>query len=399
MPVDRERIEEGDPKRKTPNPDPLTSLHGTTLAIAFDVDSPMEDGTFSFPENPGDMTGLPLLAKENPFHQTSRTGDPPHHLPPTSVVYSRAVFPKLSISLKSLLSNLLPALVDKVKANPAEYLAIVPFGAGKKFNADNPFASLRITEFIKSLGYDHKGVSVAKASHLREPSSEFDTPWIYFLIGAKGELHQFLVWQQTFAINPHLAFSVVPFDSNSRSWIIAFITGDFVANDATAKNQALGVIKHTLWNLPNFRRLANQCLAAANIPGSAAERAFLVTKTFDLCFAPLSCDDPPMWALTGKPITEDDDIHREYLKIIRDTTYLVGMHKLDLGKSWIDCVWCKMDTHPAHHCSWPQMQEWIGPKPVRDPRLDRKVIAKTATRGSHSRGGRGAKRARGSHRS
>jgi hypothetical protein len=73
-----------------------------------------------------------------------------------------------------------------------------------------------------------------------------------------------------------------------------------------------------------------------------------------------------MWVLTGKPIIEDDALHREYLKIIRETTYLVGMHKLDLDKSWIDCVWCKMDTHPAQHCSWPQMQEWIGPKPTRD---------------------------------
>jgi len=45
-----------------------------------------------------------------------------------------------------------------------------------------------------------------------------------------------------------------------------------------------------------------------------------------------------------KPITADDSLHHQYLRIIRGATYFVGMYKLEVGKHWLDCVWCKSDT-------------------------------------------------------
>ncbi len=51
-----------------------------------------------------------------------------------------------------------------------------------------------------------------------------------------------------------------------------------------------------------------------------------------------------MWILMEKPITADDSLHHQYLRIIRGATYFVGMYKLEVGKHWLDCVWCKSDT-------------------------------------------------------
>ena len=309
----------------------------------------------------------------------------PPNLPPisTGIPFTRKAFPKVALPFKSLTANLHPDLVEMIKLNPSEYLAIIPFGAGKKFNEENPMAGALFTEFIKTLGLDLGGLSIAKATPALPPRSDFDAPWIYILEGGSESLRNFLLWQQTLAATPKIAFSVVPFDLSLHSWVIANISGDIVSDDPKVICRALGVIKKKLWHDQDFRRITYQCLTAMGIQASSTACAFYTTLTFDIHYAPNLVKDAaaPMWILMGKPITTDTTLHQQYLRIIRNATYFVGMHKLEINKRWLDCVWCKSDTHPAHQCPLPQMDDWLGPKPNRDERLD---IHPSSSKGSNN---------------
>jgi len=263
-------------------------------------------------------------------------------------------------------------LVNTIKMNPTDYLVIIPFGASKKFNEDHPMAGALYTELIKTFGFDLEGLTIAKPMPTTALKSDFGAPWVYILKEGSNDLQSFLLWQQTFAAKSKIAFSVVPFDTSPQSWIIANISSDAVSKDPKVMNRALGVIKKNLWLNQDFRRVANRCLTKMGTFVSPAECAVRVTETFDLYFMPNLTNDEaaPMWILMGKPIMRDNDLHRQYLCIIRGATYFLGMHKLEFEKRWLDCVWCKCDTHPAHQCPLPKMDDWLGPKLTRDERLD-----------------------------
>jgi len=273
-------------------------------------------------------------------------------------------------------------------------------------------AGALFTKFIKTLGLDLGDLAIARATPASAPKTDFDAPWIYILEGGSDVLRSLLLWQQTFVVNPTVAFSVVPFDLSTRSWVIANISGDFVSDDPKKMCRGLGVIKETMWNNRDFRWITNQCLATAGVTTTPLECAFRVTQSFDLFYV-ANCTngvDAPMWILMGKPITADDSLHRQYLRIIRGATYFIGMYKLEVEKRWLDCVWCKSDTHPGHQCQIPQIDSWLGPRPNCEVHQDMHPSAfKGATKrssGTHlasngqngDRGhGRGRGRGRGNH--
>ena len=211
---------------------------------------------YALPDDPANMEGLPLNRNENPFYMISCEGGAPCY-PPTTVSFTRAPFPKVVIPFKSLIANLHPDLVNTIKMNPTDYLAIIPFGAGKKFNEDHPMAGALYTEFIKTFGLDLKGLTIAKPMPTTALKSDFGAPWVYILKGGSNDLQSFLLWQQTFAAKSKIAFSVVPFDTSPQSWIIANILSDAVSKDPKVMNRALGVIKKNLWLNQDFRRVAN----------------------------------------------------------------------------------------------------------------------------------------------
>jgi hypothetical protein len=130
-----------------------------------------------------------------------------------------------------------------------------------------------------------KEANIARGAPQHKPKGEFDPPWVYILADASAKLKAYLLWQQTFATPSSLAFNVVPFDRSSRSWVIMNLSGDPIANDIKAMHNALGAIKGTLWKSEDFRRITNQCLAAADVGGSASQRAFMVTQTYDLRYS------------------------------------------------------------------------------------------------------------------
>lgn len=331
----------------------------------------------------------------NPSIQSTQRGDEPHS-PNVSITFTKAVFPRIVLPYSKLIANLDKHIVDLIDANPDDYLAIVPFGAGNSYYTEHPRANNDILTFIKSLGIGENPVnlSLAKASPRNKANSkrDFEKPWSMILSGASSEMRSYLLWQQTFAAHPELTFSVLPFDKSLQSWVIMNISGDAVVNTPQAKALALGAIKHTLWHDSKFRSLADRCLAAQKVVGSTSARAHQATTSFDLTFIEShdsSGNEAPIWQLTGKPITDDPTAHQLFINLIRQQKYYVGLHLLLIDKRMVECVWCKSNTHPGHACPLPKVEDWLGPKPDNAARFQQRVEA------NHKQGGRGSKRGRG----
>jgi hypothetical protein len=351
---------------------------------------------YVLPLDPEDMTDLPTCAEENPINHKSQRGQAPTQPQLTSTPFTRAIFPRITIPLSTLLTNLDEELVKVVTEAPEDYLAIVVFGAGSKYFREHPNANLDVLRFVKSLGFPDTEVTVAKPAPKNKPNQkrDFDKPWTMIMAGAGNELKNFLLWHQTFAVTPSLAFNVLPFDGITQSWVVMNISGNAVKNSEAAKKTALGVIKSKLWYNTRFRAITDRCLAAQGLGESTAERAYLVTKTYDLTYIETKDgqgDDAPIWQLTGKPITTDPARHREYLNVVRNIRYLVGVHFLEIEKRFVDCAGCKSDTHPAHMCPLPNVEDWMGPIPDNAERFLKRIEGTSDRKGKGSASRRGGK--------
>lgn len=351
---------------------------------------------FIFP-NAYDMTDLPTNADENPIHHKSQRGDDPTLPQLTSIPFTRAIFPRVTIPFSTLVANLDEKLVKIVTDAPDDYIAIVVFGAGSKYFREFPTANLEVQRFIKSLGLPDQAITIGKPAPKNKPNQkrDFEKPWTMIMAGASPELKSFLLWHQTFAVTSTLAFNALPFDKEIQSWVIMNISGDAVTDSQAAKEQALGVIKSHLWFNSKFRAFADRCLASLGVGESTAERAYLVTKSYDLTFIKTKDsqgNEAPIWQLTGKPITTDPERHREYLGIVRSERYLVGIHFLEIEKRFVDCAGCKSDTHPAHMCPFPKIEDWMGPTPDNVERFLKRTEGSSEKKGKTSsprRGGKG----------
>lgn len=357
---------------------------------------------FEFPDDAGDMTDLPTHRKENPHLQRSQSSTivkkPTHRPPINAMQFTTAPFPRLIIPYKDLVATMdenIKQVIDDEKGN---YLAIVPFGAGRKHDREHGANFKKnLTDFLLSLGFQTDAFDIAQVIPKTKTgrSNDFDKPWIWILDCLSKHLWGFMLWYQTFAVRPELTFSVIPFKENLKSWVITNITGGAVRDVESRKDEALGVIKKTLWHNEAFRRIVNDCLAEKKVEGSIDERAFMATTSYELFFIEnkdASGLDVPVWLLMGKPITEDEEKHREYLRIIRTTKFFVGLHALLLEKKFVNCVWCKSDTHPGHNCPLPKVEDWNGPKPATVERPKNNEGEKKPFRqnaGRPKRGGRG----------
>jgi hypothetical protein len=330
------------------------------------------------PPDPRDMTGLPTNADENPHLHTSQRGPAPTkpsgHLP-----FTDAVFPRIVIQMEHLLANVAKQQSDIIKASSNDYIAIIPFGAGNRFFDSQPKASQHILEFLNGLDFgtlDSDG-NARQALELITPDAldkggekghtkEFVKPWAMFLANAATDIRNYLLWQQTFPISRDIVFHALPFDKNLMTWVITDLSGDSVKDDDEAKKEALGAIKEALWKDPSFCRMATKLLQVAGVyANSSVEYAVIATRSFSLMYIETgdkTNTHAPVWLLLGKPLTTDRDQHREYVGYVRKTKFFVKLHPLRTQRRWIDCVWCKADTHCGHSCLFPKVDEgWLGP--------------------------------------
>jgi hypothetical protein len=337
------------------------------------IHQPSASAVFHFPDDPADMTDLPTDRDENPHlhvSQSTAVGSKPSYSPPVNAMqFTRASYPRTIIPYRDLTGNLDDNIKKAIDEEKGNYLAILPFGAGSRYNKEFGLnLKKNLTDFLLSLGFKIEAFDIAQVVPRTKAgrTSDFDKPWIWILECQSKRLRTYLLWYQTFAIRPDLTFTVVPFNKQLKSWVITNITGGAVRDDPQKIAEALGEIKRTLWHNEAFRRIVNDCMAERKVEGSIDERALLATKSYELFFVAnkdASGAEVPMWLLTGKPITENEEKHKDYLKVIRSTKFFVGIHALLLEKKFVNCVWCKSDTHPGHACLLPQVEDWNGPKP------------------------------------
>ncbi|KAF7333827.1 hypothetical protein MVEN_02339600 [Mycena venus] len=338
----------------SPTPTPLTSQTRAPashypFAPPAKIQATMKTPTFIMP-NPESMVGLPTKADENPHIQTTQDDPEPDVLPNVDLLptpFTFGIFPRVVITQGLLLQNMAKSQADPIKANPGEYLAVVPYNAGKKFYEDNPHANRETKAFIESLAtgtIDVSGIDIALPIAYHKPKRDSDGPWPMILTGAKADLARFLTWHQTFSVTRRLTFNVVPFDPDVESWVIMNISGDAVHEGDDANT------------------------FSATVPGSARQRVVYATQTFDLTFIPTQDArgvDAPIFQLTGKPITKDPALHRQWLALIRNVPggYVVNMHALIIEKRFVECTGCKNKTHPGHSCPMPLADGWLGVVP------------------------------------
>ncbi|KAG6875549.1 hypothetical protein C0992_003376 [Termitomyces sp. T32_za158] len=351
--------------------------------------------------NPFDMTDLPKDSDDNPNLQLTQRGPEPPVLPTiNSTPFTQATYPQLAIPFERLIANLDPVLVEKVSSKTSQYLAVLPFGAGASLFAASPSINVEILNFLVTLGIQENltALALAKARWRSKPKgkSDFQTPWTLILSGFSKDLGKYLVWQQTFAVSTMLTFSVVPFDKDLCSWMIMNISGDAVKPGSEAETHALGTIKSTLWQNTRFRTAANAAMSASNVPGSTNERTLKVTESFCLAYIEshnAQGEFAPIWQLTGRPVTNNPDLHKAVIEAIQAPHYWLSTHLMEIGKRFVKCSWCKADTHPAHACPLPKTPDWAGPKPDNAERFKKRHEHPQSN--SNFRGRRGRGRGRG----
>ncbi|KAF8059883.1 hypothetical protein FPV67DRAFT_1674377 [Lyophyllum atratum] len=334
----------------------------TSTPTAFTFKMPLI--VYVYPD-PFSMVDLPADEELNPYIQTSQRGEMEHTPAGNATPFTRSVFPRVVIPYKLLVANLDVHIVKKIEESPPDtYLAVSSLsslGIGA-----NP--ELTIARAVPRGKIDQK--------------RDFERPWAMVLEGASDELKEFLIWQQTFAVSRDLAFSVVPFDKDLKSWVIMNISGDVVQPGEAAMHKALGGIKKVLWHDLRFRAIADK---------------FCATKPFNLTY--IESDNAqgthaPIWQLTGRPLSSNPDVQEAFLNNVRNHRYWVGIHMLVIDQRLVNCVWCKSDTHPAHACPFPKVNDWLSPASTAASKALAQIDGSSA-RGRGRGRGRGNGRGRG----
>ncbi|KAJ7231632.1 hypothetical protein C8J57DRAFT_1533513 [Mycena rebaudengoi] len=155
------------------------------------------------------------------------------------------------------------------------------------------------------------------------------------------------------------------------------LSGDGVKNSKKIMANMLGIIKRECWGNVAWVNHTDNCLSKAGIPGSSREHAVLATKSFQLKFIDTNNgkgDTAPIYQLTGKPVSTDNDMQTRWIALTKAIPYMVGLNRLETTKHFVNCVWCKNPTHPGHQCPLPRTDNWYGPIPpppvIKTPRMD-----------------------------
>ncbi|KDQ62218.1 hypothetical protein JAAARDRAFT_189569 [Jaapia argillacea MUCL 33604] len=230
--------------------------------------------------------------ENNPHLQTSQRGKKPKaFLKDYPTEFTHAVFPRTIILFDELVGGIAKHQLDIINQAPDDYLAVIIYGAGASFFTLNPNIHLSIKNFITSLNITDS----TSPDNTPEPINKLDVdmpvskmklkklygkPWTLILSGTSPATREYLLWQQTFAVNPKLTFSVIPFDRSLCSWVIMNLSGDAVKEGC--ENEILTIVKRELWASGNFRGFASQTLEKAGIPGSPSERTVHATNTLTI---------------------------------------------------------------------------------------------------------------------
>lgn len=126
----------------------------------------------------------------NPHIQKAGEADIPTLPPVSKTQFTRVEFPHVVIPLANLTCNLAEEQVNQIKQAPDNHIAIVPFGAGRKFYDENPMSRQQILEILKAFGFNRNEdlELVAPIPCTQNKNHKFKGPWPMLLKNASADL-------------------------------------------------------------------------------------------------------------------------------------------------------------------------------------------------------------------
>lgn len=337
----------------------------------------------------------------DPHRKLTRDSETAPPIPKSRVAYTDAVFQRLYIPLDTLLDNLRDEQSAQIRACPEEFLAVIPYGAGAALLKENKHLNRDYLAFLRTFRFadteladsmdealaaiievgspeqveaslrvqdaknpDTLGLQLSMPISNRRATSrdKYASPWALFLRGGSKRLRDFLLYQQTFAVDKNIAFSVLTMEAKTPSWVLANLKGDVVSPDR--KDDLMKAIKQKLWLDDRFRKHVTKVHTKIGIPGDVNAHAVKATNSFTLTFfenLDASGNPATVVQIRGRPIATNDSELKEYHDILRGTQYWVdGMHLLTRAGT-ILCQQCKAVTHPAYDCPFLKTEGWFGP--------------------------------------
>ncbi|THU82376.1 hypothetical protein K435DRAFT_621085, partial [Dendrothele bispora CBS 962.96] len=317
------------------------------------------------------------------------------------VPFQDTIFPKLFISHDRLSANIDEAQNSLI--DDPEVLAILPFGAGRRFYTENPEFIPQLLEFLRSFKYsDLDQLDVIKPSPRSNNGGAYGAPWPVFLVNAPEQMRHELLYYGWFVVSPSLTFGVTKIDNGAFSWHIGNYTSESpgaIRGDAGTIARAMGDLKHTLYQDKEVLDTANRCLLGGKDgktvnPDIARER--LVEALNSFTFTAVETRDPPtpnsmVLQLWGRPLTNIASLHHDWVELVKKKSFVTRYHHITPRKPDLNCVNCKSLTHPQHGCPLPKTVGWFGPTP-------KPSVEEADHRNPNNAGGRGSRGQRGYNR-
>ncbi|KAF4584712.1 hypothetical protein AB1N83_014348 [Pleurotus pulmonarius] len=288
-----------------------------------------------------------------------------------TIPFTKAPMPRYVLSDATIYGNMDGNIAKYVRNTNESLVAAIPFGAGNELYENDPRLLRTVETFLKSISRnEERSLTISPPAAEGKPPyrARFAKPFAMMIQGMSTGLKTALLEFQTFAFRynetPYALFFVDP-AALTVSWIICNFRGGLVTDDREGMSRALEAIVQRLLDLPMARGTANELLREEGIGRDAEERIHMAISSLSLTFInrrDTHGNHDPVWQLQGRPMTYDLTRHRKWLRVVRQTTYIIGgTARLETEKKMVACVWCKLETHASENCPFPDTRDWKGP--------------------------------------
>ncbi|RPD52472.1 hypothetical protein L226DRAFT_576458 [Lentinus tigrinus ALCF2SS1-7] len=188
-----------------------------------------------------ETTGKPAHWDECPHGRKTRAGAPLEQPLLPHQEFLEGPFPHTHIPEYRFFSNLNAAQIQAVRQRGSQVLAVIPHGGGQGLLKRAKLVATAVESFLRSLAFESNerkafNVKVYEPEVKKlDPNNPFGKPHAFFVdLGPNADaLRKFLLWQEVFAVNPSLSFTILPIDNREASWKVCVISGDDIEPNAT----------------------------------------------------------------------------------------------------------------------------------------------------------------------
>ncbi|KAF9493971.1 hypothetical protein BDN71DRAFT_1508030 [Pleurotus eryngii] len=184
------------------------------------------DAHMANPANPPWATRAPrpLPTWQTDINQTTHRGLLPLKPTQSCIAYMKATYPRVVKFLDSLLTEIMEATANTVRANPDKYIALLMYGGGNNVKEENPNFTNNIKNFLLGLTItgNERICIVDPPKRDTDKRGEFAKPHILLPHHGSPKLQVYLLWYQSFTFQikgRKIAFSALWFDANIRPWL------------------------------------------------------------------------------------------------------------------------------------------------------------------------------------